>query len=65
MTTCYAVVSGVLQDFHLALQPRWSSAPPRGKYKAMGFLIPRPSAEWTHFVETLEHEDAADMLLAA
>ena len=63
--TCYAVVNGAWQDFHLALHPRWVVSAPRGMYKMIGFQIEQPSVEWTHFIETMGHEQAAGMGIAA
>lgn len=64
VSTCYAVVNGAWQDFHLALHPRWVASAPQGMYKMIGFQIEQPPEEWTHFVESVAHEQAA-MGLAA
>lgn len=63
--TCYAVVNGGWQNFHLALQPRWALAAAGGMFKTIGFQIQHPPAEWTHFIEKMEHEQRSDMVLAA
>jgi hypothetical protein len=63
--TCYAVVNGPWQDFHLALQPCWVRLMPRETYKMIGFQIQRPPVGWTRYVERMEHDQGADMVLAA
>lgn len=63
--TCYAVVNGAWQDFHLALQLRWARAMVLGKYKMCGFQIQDPPAEWTRFIERMEKEQGADKFFAA
>lgn len=63
--TCYAVVNGAWQDFHLALQPRWNASLPRGMYKVIGFQVQHPATEWAHFVETVEHGQGEGLVLAA
>ena len=63
--TCYAVVSGPWQDFHLALQPRWIHPAHRGMYKVIGFQIQRPPAEWTQYVQKMEHDRGAGLVFAA
>ena len=62
---CYAVVNGAWQDFHLALQPRWVCPQPQGAYKMIGFQIQHPPAEWTQFIERMEHEKGDEIFLAA
>lgn len=63
--TCYAVVNGTWQDFHLALQPRWVRPVHRGMYKMIGFEIQHPPLGWTQYVERMEHDQGGDMVLAA
>ena len=63
--TCYAVVNGTWQDFHLAMQLRWARAMPFGKYKTIGFQIQAPPADWTRFIERMENEQGADKFFAA
>jgi hypothetical protein len=63
--TCYAVVSGPWQDFHLALQPRWVHTTHRGMYKMIGFQIQHPPEGWTQYVQGMEHDRGADLIFAA
>lgn len=63
--TCYAVVNGAWQDFHLALHPRWVHAVPLGTYTMIGFQIQDPPADWTRFIERMENKQGADRFFAA
>lgn len=62
---CYAVVNTGWQNFHLALQPRWTLTAAGGMFKMIGFQIQHQPAEWKIFVEEMEHEQRSDMVLAA
>jgi len=51
---CFAVINAPLEDFKLALQPRWVHATGKGKYKRIGFQIDDPPDEWLDFVEEIK-----------
>jgi hypothetical protein len=50
---CFATINAPLEDFRLALHPKWVHLTDEGKHKRIGFQIDDPSPEWLDFVDTV------------
>lgn len=48
---CFATINAPLEDFKLALHPKWVHLTDKGRHKRIGFQIDDPSSEWLDFVD--------------
>ena len=58
--TCYMVVNGPQNDFHLSLKPRWVRPTNKGMYKTIGFQVEEVPENWAHFLENVEDQCQTD-----